>query len=331
MLKRKIMAIFAVLLGLTLFFQDETEASGSINYNQLVPLSKLYIGVPYQFGGTSPVGFDCSGYIQFVYKKIGINLPRMTSDQYLTGTSVDKKNLRVGDLVFFETYKSGPSHSGIYLGNNEFIHASSSKGVMISKLDDPYYWGPRYLGAKRVLNYQMPLGKFKDVPSSFWAEDQIADLNKKEIIVGYEGSKFKPDLDMTRAEVAALIAEVFELNIADRSLKFKDVSKEYWALGAINAVQKAGIIKGDAAGNFRPEETLSREHLALIFTRAFDLAPVKSPVAFKDIPKDYYAADEIQRLAASGITTGKEDGTFAPKQLVNRTQFAVFLSRGMNK
>ncbi|GLB60231.1 C40 family peptidase [Cytobacillus sp. NCCP-133] len=329
MLKRKIMTFFAAIICLTLFFQEKTEAAEPINYNQLVPLSKLYIGVPYQFGGTSPVGFDCSGYIQFVYKKIGIHLPRMTSDQFHTGVSVDKRNLRVGDLVFFETYKKGPSHSGIYLGNNEFIHASSSKGVMISKIDDPYYWGPRYLGAKRVLNYQLPLGKFKDIPSSFWAEDQISDLNKKEIIVGYEGSQFKPDLDMTRAEVAALIAEVFELNIADRSSKFKDVPKDYWALGAINAVQKAGIIKGDSTGSFRPEETLSREHLALIFTRAFDLTPVKTPVDFKDIPKDYYAADAIQRLAASGITTGKEDGTFAPKQLVNRTQFAVFLSRGM--
>ncbi|MGD6842998.1 S-layer homology domain-containing protein [Bacillus infantis] len=331
MIKRKLMAFFTVFLCILSLGQPKADASSAINYNQLIPLSKLYIGIPYQFGGTSAVGFDCSGYVQFIYKKLGINIPRTTADQFKYGKAVEKKDLRVGDLVFFETYQPGASHVGIYLGNEQFINASTSKGVVISNINDPYYWGPRYVGAKRVLDYQAPLGSFKDIPSSFWAQDQISTLNKEEIILGYEGSQFMPNLEMTRAEVAALLAEVFSLNQADRAVKFNDVGKDYWALGAINAVQKAGIIKGDASGNFRPEETLSREHLAIIFSRAFKLAPAAGSKSFKDIPQGYYAEEEIQRLAASGITTGKEDGSFAPKELVNRTQFAVFLLRGMQK
>lgn len=108
------------------------------------------MGVPYVWGGVSPSGFDCSGFTQFVLKKNGISIPRVTSDQYGAGVAVSKSNLRVGDLVFFTTYKAGPSHVGFYLGDGKFIHASSSKGVTISSLDSSYY-SSRYIGARRVI------------------------------------------------------------------------------------------------------------------------------------------------------------------------------------
>ncbi|WP_078378868.1 cell wall-binding repeat-containing protein [Sutcliffiella halmapala] len=116
---------------------------------KLISTAKNYIGTPYVWGGTTPNGFDCSGYTQFVFKQYGIHLPRQTSDQWSAGKSISAP--QVGDLVFFETYQAGPSHVGIYIGNNEFIHAGSTRGVEITSMSNSY-WSPRYLGAKRVIN-----------------------------------------------------------------------------------------------------------------------------------------------------------------------------------
>ena len=128
-----------------------TTAATSSKAAAVISTAKKYIGVPYVWGGQSPSGFDCSGFTQYVLSKNGISVPRTAAEQYAVGTSVSKSNLRVGDLVFFTTYKAGPSHLGFYIGNGQFIHASSSKGVTISSLSSSYYSG-RYIGARRVIN-----------------------------------------------------------------------------------------------------------------------------------------------------------------------------------
>lgn len=117
---------------------------------KIITTGKKYIGVPYVWGGSTPSGFDCSGFVQYVFRQHGIQLPRTSAQQYSVGTWIAKSNLLPGDLVFFNTSGSGVSHLGIYLGNGDFLHASSSKGVMISQLSNSY-WAPRYVGAKRVL------------------------------------------------------------------------------------------------------------------------------------------------------------------------------------
>ncbi|HEY1654706.1 MAG TPA: C40 family peptidase [Candidatus Tumulicola sp.] len=108
-----------------------------------------FLGTPYVFGGTSTSGFDCSGFVQHVYGMAGISLPRTADAQYDAGKPA-VGGPHVGDLVFFETYTEGVSHVGVYLGKGEFVHASSSHGVMVSKLSDSY-WRARYVGAKRLI------------------------------------------------------------------------------------------------------------------------------------------------------------------------------------
>ena len=106
-----------------------------------------FLGTPYVFGGTSTSGFDCSGFVQHVFAMLGIGLPRTADAQYDVGKPA-VGGPRAGDLVFFDTY-GGVSHVGIYLGHGQFVHASTSHGVMVSKLSEAY-WASRYVGAKRI-------------------------------------------------------------------------------------------------------------------------------------------------------------------------------------
>ena len=114
----------------------------------IVNNAKRYIGVPYVWAGTTSSGFDCSGFVMSVYAKSGINIRRLADEQFYNGKRISRDELEVGDLVFFETYTYGISHVGIYIGENRFIHSSSSKGVTIDSLDAPYF-KIRYRGACR--------------------------------------------------------------------------------------------------------------------------------------------------------------------------------------
>ncbi|MEG0969808.1 MAG: NlpC/P60 family protein [Acidaminococcaceae bacterium] len=116
----------------------------------IVQTAAKYKGVPYKFGGTTPQGFDCSGFVCYVFKQQKATLPRLADAQALLGKFVLQRELQVGDLVFFTTSEPGASHVGIYAGKHKFWHASSSKGIMLSDLSDTY-WKPRYYGARRIL------------------------------------------------------------------------------------------------------------------------------------------------------------------------------------
>lgn len=109
------------------------------------------VGTPYKWGGNTVKGFDCSGFILYIFNQYDVDLPRTSKAQSEEGVKVSKDELQPGDLVFFNTFGKGVSHAGIYLGNNEFAHASSSKGVRISKLSEDYY-EKRYVTARRIIS-----------------------------------------------------------------------------------------------------------------------------------------------------------------------------------
>jgi cell wall-associated NlpC family hydrolase len=102
------------------------------------------------WGGTSPSGFDCSGFTQYVFRHFGISLGRTALDQFGQGIPVDISQLQPGDLVFFSTYAPGATHVGIYIGNGQMVDAQD-EGVTIASIQSSY-WGPRYIGARRVIH-----------------------------------------------------------------------------------------------------------------------------------------------------------------------------------
>jgi cell wall-associated NlpC family hydrolase len=108
-------------------------------------------GTPYRNGGADPAGFDCSGFVQYVFAQHGVKIPRKVSDQFREGKTVDPSQIEAGDLVFFTTVAPGASHVGIALGGDEFVHAPSSTGdVRVERLSAAY-WSARFIGARRVL------------------------------------------------------------------------------------------------------------------------------------------------------------------------------------
>lgn len=132
----------------------EISSSAESDYSEtkdfLISIAQNTLGIPYKFGASSFKATDCSGYVKMVFNLIGMDLPRSAREQFKVGQSVEREDLSIGDLVFFKTYAPFPSHVGIYLGNNLFVHASSyAKKVTIDSLNLPYYF-KRFIGAKRL-------------------------------------------------------------------------------------------------------------------------------------------------------------------------------------
>jgi cell wall-associated NlpC family hydrolase len=107
-------------------------------------------GTPYRNGGADPNGFDCSGFVWYVFARHGLSVPRTVDDQWRVGTEVQPSDLEPGDLVFFSTTSRGASHVGIVIGGDSFVHAPSSSGVVRVERLGASYWASRYVGARRI-------------------------------------------------------------------------------------------------------------------------------------------------------------------------------------
>lgn len=146
--------------------QQETDIAQDTLQDRVITFAKRFIDIPYRFGGSTFLGIDCSAFVKKVYALIGFDLPRTAREQFKEGLDIERKDLSTGDLVFFRTYASFPSHVGIYIGDNLFIHASSrGKRVKIDSLDKTYYL-KRFIGGKRLLSQDTGSDEHRPVPQS---------------------------------------------------------------------------------------------------------------------------------------------------------------------
>ena len=129
----------------------EPAAAGKASSTALIATALTLRGTPYLNGGSEPSrGFDCSGFVQWVFSRHGLSLPREVREQYGEGRRIARGDVQAGDLVFFETVSRGASHVGIALGAGEFVHAPSSRGVVRVESYASEYWSSRWVGARRV-------------------------------------------------------------------------------------------------------------------------------------------------------------------------------------
>lgn len=181
-----------------------------------------------------------------------------------------------------------------------------------------------------VLLLALPFGNagaagFKDVDNNYWAANEINRLAEKGILAGYEDNTFKPENHVTRAQAAIILSRLLNLDTSkESSIEYKDVSKDFYAYGAIAAVTNADIMKG-SNGEFKPDADLTRAQMAIIIANAFNLKG-DGTTSFTDVPKDFYAYEAIDALRTNGITTGSNNA-YNPNDSITRAQFAVFLSR----
>ncbi|RWZ59077.1 hypothetical protein EQV77_09000 [Halobacillus fulvus] len=336
---RKLTSVVAAFATVFLLFAPTSFAGGSQGIgDQVVDVAYDYSNSPYVYGGTTPSGFDCSGFTQYVFAKVGIDLNRTSGAQYSQGDHVSRSNLQPGDLLFFNYYDGGSiSHVGIYIGNNKMISAENPRDdITVASVAPDRYWGKRMVGAKRVIPDQvetgsttpepLPTGQYHDVASNYWAQDYIERMSKDGIINGYSGDIFKPEASVKRGEVAKMLAVALDLPTSNNN-QFSDISG-HWSAEYVNAAAQKGYLNGYKDGTFKPEQPMEREEIAALFAKAFGLTGTAGD--FADVPTTNWAYDEIQALAANGISEGYPmSNTFKPANETSRSEFATFLYRAL--
>ena len=168
--------------------------------------------------------------------------------------------------------------------------------------------------------------RFKDVPSTQWAYNYVEDISNRNIINGYPDGTFRPNNSLTREQAAKIIVNAVGILYEGKVADFPDVATDSWSSPYIAAAKEAGIITGHLDGTFRPHAKVTREQIAAMVARAFDLELKGTAIKFKDVPADSWSKDSIDILASNKIVNGYPDGTFKPRNSITRAQFAKVIS-----
>lgn len=304
--------------------------------------------VPYLYGGTTVEGFDCSGFVLYVFNHFGISLPRTSEAQYKVGIPIERSELQVGDLVYFSnTGKEGISHSGIYVGNNDFISATSSAGVQVVSMDN-VYWSAHYTGAKRVLSEtgtavggkveqqtEIPVAtsSFHDLSSGHFAYEAIGQLTGNGIVNGFSDGSFRPSASVTRGQAAAIINRVLK-HTPKNIVYFSDVYSRNGFAKDIAAIKELGVINGFPDGTFRPNDTMTRAQMAVIVKNAFNIRvtsyeSVELKSVYKDVPSTYWAHDAIVTMNRIDRTGGFKTTNYRFNDHATRADFTTAVYNGL--
>ncbi|MCE5172166.1 S-layer homology domain-containing protein [Paenibacillus profundus] len=191
--------------------------------------------------------------------------------------------------------------------------------------------GDNTTGDKGTNDTKQPV-TFTDL-NGHWAQDAIQRLAKEQVITAYPDGTFKPQRSMTRAEAAAMFARAMQLNPGQASsIQFADVDDNYWAKGFIEAAAQQGIIVGNDAKQFKPNDSITREELSVMIVRALKLTDGAQALTFTDRDAVAPWAHEAVKIAAGhNLVKGYPDGTFQPKQSVSRAEAALVMNRVMDK
>ena len=182
---------------------------------------------------------------------------------------------------------------------------------------------------ERILATAMMWGKiqyFPDVPPSYWGFPYIEYMYTNDIISGYLDGTFKPNNNVTRAQFCKMIVNTLGIEqYFPATPTFSDVAPDYWGYGYIEAAHKEGIINGYVDGTFRPNNEVSRQHVAAMIARAVGLTYSGTEVVFSDVPVDHPYYEEIMACYDAGIISGYMDGTFRPNNIATRAHASKFL------
>jgi len=269
--------------------------------SQIISFALSQKGKPYVFNTAGPDTFDCSGFIHYVLKSCGVPNTRTSVAGYWSqATLFDKISYPIpGHLVFFkDTYITGPSHMGILINENEFIHASDeTTGVIVSKVGN-VYWNQHFLGYGKLkaVSIEDPT-RFADVPKSHWGYNAIEYLAANGLMNGYGDGYFGVNDGMTREQIAAVIYRI--IKPADSSYNpFNDIGGSPFQK-EIRALTARGVFSVGEDGKFNPSRIATRAEVATIVAKAWGFSK-KADYEFLDMP-GHWANEYVKALYSNGI------------------------------